>query len=222
MTELEVEPRFPGSFVQFLPSSTPCFSFCNISGIELHLGLLHFIQSLLVTEISEKKTRIGSFWHFFLNACVISVICGWSLMIHFIEFSLFLFQPSGFTLLSARGMSWSSLLCSGWGVGGDFVSEILSAWVQTFSVLWLPCLTEMSDTGVTQPCSGQGISKEANAAQSPAVFWALHCHQCSCALGQHFTADPALRDSKPFPEATGVGIVFPDLKPAIQMALRYI
>lgn len=67
MTELEVESRFPGSFVQFLPSSTPCFSFCNVSGIELHLGLLHFIQSLLVTEISEKKTRIGSFWHFFLE-----------------------------------------------------------------------------------------------------------------------------------------------------------
>lgn len=56
-------------------------------------------------------------------------------MIHFTEFCLFLFQPSGFTLLSARGMSWSSLLYSDWGVGGDFVSETWPAWVQTFPVL---------------------------------------------------------------------------------------
>lgn len=54
------------------------------------------------------------------------------------------------------------------------------------------------------------------------VFRAFHCHQYSCALWQHFAADPALRDSKPFPEVTGVGIVFPDLKPAIQMSLKYI
>lgn len=56
MTELEVEPRFPGFFVRFLPFSIPCFSFYNKSGIELYLGLFCYIQTIAVIDLSEEKT----------------------------------------------------------------------------------------------------------------------------------------------------------------------
>lgn len=205
--------------MQLLPSSTPCFSFCKVSGIGLYLGLLHYIQSLPVTEISEEKTRIGSFWHFFREhlcyICYLQVKCNdsfywivsfplsaeWFYLAQCKRYVLIL--PALFRLRGGRGFCARNLT----SLGPSFPCAVAALPYRWVTQVWALFRAR--------------ISKEANAAQSLEVFWALHCHQYSCALWQHFTADLALRHSKPFPEATGVGIVFQGLKPAVQMGLRF-
>lgn len=217
MTELEVDPRFPGFFVWLLPSSIPCFSFCNVSGIELCLGLMCYIQSLPVTEISEEKTWIGSFSHFFLEhvcyICYLSVKCNDSF------YWIFSFPLSAEWFYHAQCKRYVLILPALFtlrGGRGFYIRNVTRLSPD------MPCavaaLTEMSDTRVSPLLIKEFPRKQMQ-------HRALRCSDLPlppaqlCPLAA-LCCWSSTEGSKAFPEATGVGIVFPDLKPPIQVALK--
>lgn len=84
--------------------------------------------TFLAQSVSKKKTRRNSSGSPFDRCLCYSlyVTCCWSLIVTFVDFVLFLFQPSDFTLLSARGTSSSCLLLL-WGDGWDNVRVVFKS-----------------------------------------------------------------------------------------------
>lgn len=125
-----------------------------------------------------------------------SLICRWSLIIHFVEFALF--QPSGFTLLRARGMSWPYPLVF-WGAGWEGVG--VSVGSKRF-----PCvITCVTPTHAKSPPAHQRVSKEANACRERtfSCVWATLAYEpennCTVLCYSSFAADQSTGWLQTFP-----------------------
>lgn len=129
-----------------------------------------------------------------------SLICRWSLIIHFVEFALF--QPSGVTLLRARGMSWPYPLVF-WGAGWEGVG--VSVGSKRFPCV-IACVTPSTQNRLLHtsefPRRQMPAGKEPLVVSEPLWPMSLKITVQFCAAAVLLLIK-VLGDSKPFPQGEG-------------------